>query len=208
MSVSVRVLKCVCVCAEFKVTSSLRLKGWHAARADMFSVTHVPALAFGGLNLSHSHPVFLPINIWLLLDPIKRLIHRMGTCSVVRVTMCECICIMYEQPPTLTPLHLQCSQCSHVPTVPTDRLTNLSVIKPSAYFIKALESTVSDVLSHWYHAYLMLRILLLWCRRDQKKCAVCVCVWHLHKNLWITDLTGITRNFPWTESNNKLYQEG
>lgn len=52
-----------------------------------------------GLNLSQSHPILLPINIWLLLDSIIRLIHRMWTCSLARMTMHECICIMDEQPP-------------------------------------------------------------------------------------------------------------
>ena len=62
---------------------------------------------------------------------------------------------MNNLPPYLTPPPPPSSQpthtpyCSHLSTVPSDTLTNLSVIKPSAYFIKVDESTVSDVLSHW-----------------------------------------------------------
>lgn len=52
-----------------------------------------------GLHLSLSHPIWLAINIWLQLDPIIRLIHRRGTCSVARMSMRERICIMYGHPP-------------------------------------------------------------------------------------------------------------
>ena len=149
-----RMWKCVClsaiVCVWFKVTSSLRLRDWHHAPADMITVTHTCSCSrMWGLNLSHSHPISLPINIWYLLDPIKRLIHRAGICSVARMTLRECICIMYETPPHT---HLSVAPPPSLFTsahIPSGTLTNLCAIRTSAYFIKVEESTASDVLSRW-----------------------------------------------------------
>lgn len=59
------------------------------------------------------------------------------------------LCMNNSLPTSLMRTHTHTPRCSHLPTVPCDTLTNLSIIKPSAFFIKVEESTVSDVLSHW-----------------------------------------------------------
>lgn len=93
------VLKSDCVCAAG--SKSPRPWDWEAGTtymqacflSRMFLLKNVE----GGNIFPHSHPILPPINIWLLLDPIKRLICRAGSCSVARMTICECICIMYER---------------------------------------------------------------------------------------------------------------
>lgn len=169
--------ECACVCVRSSTLlcahSSKSPRPWDREAGTALVQTCSPPHVFllqdegRGLHLSLSHPIWLAINIWLQLDPIIRLIHRRGTCSVARMTMRERICIMYGHPPaTHTYAHTllwysRNPRRSHLPTLPTDTLTNLSVIKLSAYFILVQESPVRDVLSFVKPAHIPNTVYLL-----------------------------------------------
>ena len=102
--VILREFKCMCVLTVRRIVCAQSSKSprpwdWEAGTCRHVLCHTCSCSRMPGLNLSHFHPIFLPINIWLLLNPIKRWIHRTEACSVARMTMFECICIMYERQP-------------------------------------------------------------------------------------------------------------
>lgn len=123
----------VCACCAVQCVHSSKSprpwdRGGRAAlvqRADTLPITRVPAF-----SLNHSHQILRSINIWLLLGTIRRLIHWKGTCSAARMTMWRYLHYVWKGPSPL--------RCTHTyqSTFPNDTLTNKTVIKPSAYFMR------------------------------------------------------------------------
>lgn len=120
-----------------------------APRLCRHAVRHMcPSSTMRVLSLPHSHPILLSINIWLLPEPIIRLIH--GTGSLLSGTYdyawtyLHYVWTIPSPPPWCNPPY-----CFHLAAVPSDTLTNFSVIKDSAYFIKVEGSPVSDILCHY-----------------------------------------------------------